>query len=126
MAGQVTRRLPPEHRVPASPKVTDVEITKARNLDVECLPVRRGRTDSYAWHGGQEDRRLERRDADLLPPPLSIWYIRSPSTFFEASFSLRRLRTTPAKKPRTECCCQPVAFITAVIVVPERDRSIAM
>jgi hypothetical protein len=20
------------------------------------------------------------------------------------------LRTTPAKKPRTECCCEPVAF----------------
>src|SRR5438045_4946281 len=25
---------------------------------------------------------------------------------------------TPAKKPRTECCCQPVAFITAAIVAP--------
>ena len=31
-----------------------------------------------------------------------------PSTFFELSFNLRRLRTTPARKPRTECCCQPV------------------
>jgi hypothetical protein len=28
------------------------------------------------------------------------------------------LRTTPAKNPRTECCCQPVAFIMAVIVAP--------
>src|ERR1700730_15838658 len=28
------------------------------------------------------------------------------------------LRTTPAKKPRTECCCQPVAFMMAAIVVP--------
>ena len=27
--------------------------------------------------------------------------------------SFRRLRTTPARKPRTECCCQPVAFIIA-------------
>src|SRR5579862_9369237 len=25
---------------------------------------------------------------------------------------------TPAKKPRTECCCQPVTFIMALIVVP--------
>src|ERR1700751_1057973 len=25
---------------------------------------------------------------------------------------------TPAKKPRTECCCQPVAFIIAGIVAP--------
>jgi hypothetical protein len=28
------------------------------------------------------------------------------------------LRTTPAKKPRTECCCQPVAFTIAAIVAP--------
>jgi hypothetical protein len=28
------------------------------------------------------------------------------------------LRTTLAKKPRTECCCQPVAFMMAAIVVP--------
>src|SRR5215831_5382896 len=49
-----------------------------------------------------------------------------PSTFFEPSFSLRRLRTTPARKPRTECCCQPVAFIIAPIVAPAGDFSIAM
>src|SRR6478672_2343783 len=49
-----------------------------------------------------------------------------PSTFFDPSFSLRRLRTTPARNPRTECCCQPVAFIIAAIVVPAGDRSIAM
>src|SRR5262245_38709078 len=52
--------------------------------------------------------------------------MRSPSTFFEASLSLRRLRTTQARKPRTECCCQPVAFIIAVIVVPDGDCSIAI
>src|SRR6516165_7050813 len=28
------------------------------------------------------------------------------------------LRTTPAKKPRTECCCQPVAFMMAAMVAP--------
>jgi hypothetical protein len=35
------------------------------------------------------------------------------------------LRTTPARKPRTECCCQPVAAMMAAIVVPARSRSIA-
>src|SRR5258705_4545399 len=28
------------------------------------------------------------------------------------------LRTTAAKKPRTECCCQPVAFMIVAIVAP--------
>src|SRR5262249_48132753 len=41
------------------------------------------------------------------------------------SFKLRRLRTTPARKPRTECCCQPVAFAIAAIVAPVGDCSIA-
>src|SRR6266513_6420528 len=49
-----------------------------------------------------------------------------PSTFCDPSFSLRRLRTTPVRKPRTECCCQPVAFIIAAIVAPVGDCSIAM
>src|SRR5215831_2491333 len=44
--------------------------------------------------------------------------MRSPLTFLDPSFSFRRLLTTPAKKPRTECCCQPVAFIIAAIVAP--------
>jgi hypothetical protein len=30
---------------------------------------------------------------------------------------------TPAKNPRTECCCQSVAFIIAAIVVPLGWRS---
>ena len=46
--------------------------------------------------------------------------------FFESSFSLSFLRTTPAKNPRTECCCQPVAFIIAAIVAPRGDRSIVI
>src|SRR5256885_3676476 len=49
-----------------------------------------------------------------------------PSTFCDPSLSLRRLRTTPARNPRTECCCQPVAFIIAIIVAPAGDWSIAM
>lgn len=35
------------------------------------------------------------------------------------------MRTTPAKKPRTECCCQPVAFVIAAMVTPAGARSIA-
>ena len=35
------------------------------------------------------------------------------------------LRTTPAKNPRTECCCHPVAVMIAAIVAPVDDRSIA-
>src|SRR6516165_1604407 len=37
----------------------------------------------------------------------------SPSFFF----------TTPAKKPRTECGCQPVTFEIAAMVEPPLDRS---
>ncbi len=51
MAGQVRGRLLPEQRVPTGSKLTDVEITQARELDVECLPVRRCRTDPDARHG---------------------------------------------------------------------------
>ncbi len=35
------------------------------------------------------------------------------------------LQTTPARNPRTECCCQPVVCIIASIVAPAGDRSIA-
>src|ERR1700692_1038550 len=48
------------------------------------------------------------------PPPFS-------ETIFNVSFFL----TTPAKKPRTECCCQSVAFMIAAIVVPLGWRSSA-
>src|ERR1022692_3597653 len=33
---------------------------------------------------------------------------------------------TPARKPRTECCCHSVAVMMAAIVVPAGARSIAM
>src|SRR5258705_10834106 len=32
--------------------------------------------------------------------------------------------TTPARKPRTECCCQSVAFMIALMVVPFGSYSI--
>jgi hypothetical protein len=43
--------------------------------------------------------------------------------FFRTEFESELFCTTPAKKPRTECCCQPVAFITAAMVVPVGERS---
>src|ERR1700731_4388600 len=44
--------------------------------------------------------------------------MRSAPAFSEISVKPSFLRTTPAKKPRTECCCQPVAFMIVAIVVP--------
>src|SRR5256714_12714656 len=76
--------------------------------------------------GAQDDWRLERRAPGLPLSPVATRYTRVPSTFFEPSLSLRRLRTTPARKPRTECCCQPVACIMAAIVAPAGDCSMVM
>src|ERR1700676_3111670 len=53
-------------------------------------------------------------------------YTRPLSVCSETRLSLSFLRTTPARKPRTECCCQSVAVIIAAIVVPAGVRSIAM
>src|SRR5215467_539903 len=55
---------------------------------------------------------------DLIGFPAATRYKRSPSTFPDVSVKPSFLRTTPAKKPRTECCCHPVAFMIAAIVVP--------
>src|SRR6478609_8174959 len=52
--------------------------------------------------------------------------MRSLPTFSESSLSLSFFLTTPARKPRTECCCQSVAFMIAAMVVPAGVRSIAM
>src|SRR5262245_60057143 len=49
--------------------------------------------------------------------------MRSPSVLSDSSVRLSRLRTTPAKNPRTECCCQPVAFMMAAIVAPSGCRN---
>src|SRR5260370_20660911 len=76
--------------------------------------------------GAQDDWRLGRRAPGVPLSPVATRYARVPSTFFEPSLSLRRLRTTSARKPRTECCCQPVACIMAAIVAPAGDCSMAM
>src|SRR6266403_1684501 len=50
--------------------------------------------------------------------------MRSSPTFSDTKFNLSFFLTTPAKKPRTECCCQSVAFMIAAMVVPFGCRSI--
>src|SRR5438309_8837862 len=55
---------------------------------------------------------------DLVGFPAATRYIRSPSALSDVNVKPSLLRTTPAKKPRTECCCHPVAFMMAAIVVP--------
>src|SRR3981189_503805 len=53
-------------------------------------------------------------------------YPRPLSVCSETRLSPSFLRTTPARKPRTECCCQSVAVMIAAIVAPAGVRSIAM
>jgi hypothetical protein len=59
--------------MPTGSKITDVEITQTRNLDIDCHPVRLSRTDPDAWHDAQDGRRLDWRRADLPPSPPAIW-----------------------------------------------------
>src|SRR6266403_6196495 len=46
-----------------------------------------------------------------------------PSIFRESSGSFSFLRTVPAKKPRTECFCHPVALTSTSRVAPPGRRS---
>jgi|SRR5262245_16620515 len=57
-------------------------------------------------------------DLDLGGFPAATRYVRSLPTFSDVSIKPSFLRTTAAKKPRTECCCHPVAFMIAAIVAP--------
>ena len=73
MAGQVRGRSASEYGVPTSSKGTNIEITQTRNLDVDRLPIRLGRTDLNARHDAQGDWRFDWRLPGL---PLSrpvIW-----------------------------------------------------
>ena len=67
-------RPPPEYHVPTALKLPDVEIAQARNLDVDGLAVRQGRTDADARHGAQDDCRVDFRDRKglVLSTP-AIW-----------------------------------------------------
>ena len=81
-------------------KLTNVEITQARNLDVEFLAVRQ--------RGTNFTRRMALRLAAVgAGEKQSCRDLRSrycgtqlPSTFFQPSLSLRRMRTTPAHRVR--------------------------
>src|SRR5215218_10917546 len=62
--------------------------------------------------------------------PEGVWaslirYTRPLSVCSETRFKPSFLRTTPARKPRTECCCHSVAVMIAAIVAPAGVRSIA-
>src|SRR3954447_16081820 len=50
--------------------------------------------------------------------------MRLPSTISETRLRSSFFLTTAAKKPRTECCCQSVAFMMAATVVPLESASI--
>src|SRR5258708_35342177 len=63
--------------------------------------------------------------ADQALPSL-MRYIRPLSVTSETRPRPSFLRTTPARKPRTECCCQSVAVMIAAIVAPAGIRNIAM
>src|SRR6267142_3889061 len=52
-------------------------------------------------------------------------YTRPLSVCSETRFKPSFLRTTPARKPITECCCHSVAVMIAAIVAPAGLRSIA-
>src|SRR5258707_8447260 len=67
---------------------------------------------------------LVRSAAAALPSLMR--YTRPLSVCSETRLSPSFLRTTPARKPRTECCCQSVAVMIAAIVEPVGIRSIAM
>src|SRR5580692_3747104 len=53
-------------------------------------------------------------------------YTRPLSVCSETRLSPSFLRTTPARKPRTECCCHSVAVAREAMVAPPGVRSIAM
>src|SRR5258706_9787353 len=57
--------------------------------------------------------------------PSFMRYTRPLSVCSETRFKPSFLRTTPARKPRTECCCHSVAVMMAAIVAPAGVRSIA-
>src|SRR5260370_22951391 len=58
--------------------------------------------------------------------PFLMRYTRPLSVCSETRLRPSLLRMTPARKPRTECCCQSVAVMIAAIVAPVGIRSIAM
>ena len=68
MTSKVSGRWPAECGMPTAAKLTNVEITQARNLDVERRAVWQCRTDLYARHDAQDWG-----EAVLPRSPLAIW-----------------------------------------------------
>jgi hypothetical protein len=114
----VSGRLPPKEGLPTPVKLIDIEIAQVRNLNVKFVSVWLRRTDPDARHVAYAAHRLERPTPALSFSPSVIRYTRVLSTFWDVRLSFKRLRTTPAKNPRTECCRQPVIFVMAAIDAP--------
>src|SRR5882757_3914103 len=76
---------------------------------------------SFALH---QAAGLVRSAAAALPSLMR--YTRPLSVCSDTRLSPSFLRTTPARKPRTECCCHSVAATRDAIVAPADVRSIAM
>jgi hypothetical protein len=74
------------------------------------------RTRDLRLHGGRIDKPLQHVRPSALRPRRCR--AASPSVLSDCSVSPSFLRTTPARKPRTKCACQPVAAMIAVMVVP--------
>ena len=95
--------------LPDGPQHREFEIAQTRDLDVAASARR------WAAHGSRglpPTAFLTAADCRRNPVDSSL------SVFSETRLSRSFLRTTPEKNPRTECCCQPVAFMIASIVVP--------
>ena len=84
MTGQVRGWPPPQDAVPTSPKLADVEIAQARNLDISSLPVRDRRADLDARHGVQDVTALVRASPSLAAActcdpvdPVAVHFLRA-------------------------------------------------
>lgn len=119
---KAARRRASGQALPAGAKRLEVEITQARDLDLNRRRVMRA--------GNFLGDAIGRAAFAILPaaPPiasLSMRYRLTTSTCSETRLSLSFLRTTPAKKLRTEYRCHPVSFMMASMVAPSPDRSSA-
>src|SRR6202171_3831911 len=83
----------------------------------------RGTTSATSLLHHHQAAWLTRSTAAALPSLMR--YTRPLSVCSETRLSPSFLRMTPARKPRTECCCQSVAAIIAAIVAPAGARSMA-
>src|ERR1700682_4646279 len=84
----------------------------------------RGTTSATSLLHHHQAAWLTRSTAAALPSLMR--YTRPLSVCSETRLSPSFLRTTPARKPRTECCCHSVAVTRDAIVAPADVRSIAM